>query len=82
MKLIEKYEAGKPVYVTVTWGQHIVGCSRCGNVDIDKTSTWVNACAQGSALLAEKAREIHRPVQKKKAAEVLEWAKKAGVFKI
>ena len=82
MRRIEKYVSGKPVYTVVTWDDHAPSCEKCRKVDINKTSTFVLACAEGSPLLTEKCVKVYAPVYKKKREEVLEWAKQAGVFKI
>lgn len=68
--------------VTVTWEQHSYDCAKCRRVDTTKTATFVHACAEGSELLMEHAVDLQRPKQKKKEAEVREWAKNKGVFKL
>ena len=73
---------GKPVFQTVKWEDHMPNCMRCQEVDPERTSSYIHACAQGSALLMELAVEKQRPAQREKDKAVLEWAKKAGVFKI
>lgn len=73
---------GEPIYQLLTFADHAGGCSHCSNVDVSKVPTWVKACAQGSALLAELAIELQRPAQQEKARKVKEWAKAAGVFKL
>jgi len=82
MKLIKEYVQNKPVYETITWDEHAARCGKCMNVDLAQTSSFVFACALGSKLLNEKAKEIQRPVQQKRAKEVRDWAEKAGVFKL
>ena len=75
-------ESNQTVFVNVTWDDHIDDCAKCRTVDLNNTSSYVNACAEGSPLLMERAVEIQRPAQQEKARKVKEWAKAAGVFKI
>ena len=80
MKSGEKSD-GTPEFVNVTWSDHRIKCAKCQTVDIERTATIANACAEGAPLLAEKLVDIQRPAQKEKAEAVRQWAKKAGVFK-
>lgn len=82
MKLKTGEVNGKPIFETVTWGDHYPGCVKCREVDLDKSSSFVNACAQGSVLINEEMVKRQYPIVAAKRAEVLAWAKKAGVFKI
>lgn len=82
MKLIQKVVQGRPVYVTVTWGDHYAGCSRCREVDLKSSATLVKACALGGELIKEEMAKIAALLEAKKKREVREWAKKAGVFKL
>ena len=82
MRRIIEYEAGKPVYKNVYWSDHRHDCRKCERVDVEKSTTFTLACAEGSPLLSEFLIDKQRPVEKQKAAEVLAWAKEAGVFKI
>lgn len=82
LKTTKRDENGKPIYVVLKWVDHHHSCRFCMNVETAKTATWINACALGSALLAEQAIEMQRPAQKEKEQKVFEWAKAAGVFKI
>lgn len=81
MKFIEKYNGLEPVYTQIFWLDHKPACAKCREVDIERSATFANACAQGSVLLAEELAKRQAPIVKKKAAEVREWAKKTGVFK-
>ena len=81
MRRIKRTNEGV-VKVTVTWSDHRSECAKCQEVDIDKSATFVCACAEGSPLLMEHLVELRRPEGKRRAKEVLEWAKAAGVFKI
>jgi len=51
-------------------------------VDLEKTGSFVNACAQGSPLLMEHTVKMQIPAVKEKAKQVREWAKRAVVFKL
>ena len=82
MKRTKLNEHGKEVTVIVLWGDHWPGCAKCREVSFEKTASFVNACAEGSALLSEELVKRQAPVEAKKKAEVLDWAKRAGVFKI
>lgn len=82
MKVIEKYVGGKPVFGQRFWGDHWPACEECRTVDLDKSASLANACAEGAPLLMEELAKRQAPVVRKKAAEVKEWAKKAGVFKL
>lgn len=64
----------------VMWGDHWPACAKCREVDVAKSATFVNACAQGSPLLMEELARRQAPVEKEKRATVLEWARKVGVF--
>jgi len=66
----------------VTWGDHWPGCEECRAVEIERSATFANACAQGSPLLIEELAKRQAPVATQKRKEVEEWAKKAGVFKM
>lgn len=82
VKRIKEYIDGKPVYETVTWGGHSAFCEKCRGVDLENSATFINACAEGSPLLMEKLVALQAPFEAEKKRRVLEWAKKAGVFKI
>ena len=81
MRRLIGFENGKPVYKNVNWNEHIDGCKKCQEVDLDKSSSFVLACAEGSQLLSEFLINLQRPIQKEKEAKIREWARKAGVFK-
>lgn len=82
MKFIKEYQHGKPVFVNVDWSDHWPSCEACrDSVDLDKPATFVHACVTGSQLIREEMVKRQAPEVKRKAAEVKEWARKAGVFK-
>ena len=82
MKFIEKYEHGRPVLREVFWSDHYPGCKHCREVDLAKPRTFSLACVLGSQLLNDELVKRQAPIVKQKRAEVLEWAKRAGVFKV
>lgn len=83
MKLIKEHHVdGKHVYVNVTWGDHHPGCPRCREVDLSTPPSFVKACAQGSALIAEEMMKRQAPINRANAEKVRAWAKEAGVFKM
>lgn len=82
MRRIERDKQGKEYTVIVKWDEHVAGCSKCQSVQFSSSASFVNACAEGSPLLMEELVKRQRPVQRKKDAEILEWAKKTGVFKV
>ena len=83
MKLIEKYgENGEPIYTKVFWTDHYEGCEQCRAVDLNQSSSFVNACVLGSQLLNEELIKRQIRVVQKKRDEVRKWAEKAGVFKM
>ena len=73
--------SGKPFFETISWSDHRHGCEKCQSVDVERTATFVNACAEGSPLLMEYSASLQAPAQKEKEKTVREWAKRAGVFK-
>lgn len=79
MKFIEHTANGNKE-VIVKWGDHWPACEHCRTVDIDRSATFANACAQGSPLLMEELANRQAPVVRQKSAENKEWAKKAGTF--
>lgn len=64
----------------ITWFDHFPSCAKCREVNLDKSSTFVNACAQGSILVMEEMKKRQAPIEAQKAREVEEWAQKAGTF--
>ncbi len=80
MKVIEKYEAMKPVYTEIHWGDHWPGCEKCRKVDVEKSVTFPYSCAQGAVLLAEELAKRQAPVVREKTAAVRQWAKETGGF--
>ena len=66
----------------VTWGDHRPACGACRTVEIERPATFINTCAQGSALLSEELVKRQAPLEKLKRQEIKEQARKAGVFKI
>lgn len=82
MKLIQRYEYGKPVYVQRYWGDHWPGCDKCREVVLESPATFAKSCAEGAALIMEELAKRQAPIVAQEAAEVKEWARKAGVFKI
>lgn len=76
MKLI-----GSSGEVIVTWSDHYPGCEKCREgVDLEKSSTFVNACAKGSRLVMEEMQKRQAPIEAQKRREVEKWAKEAGTF--
>lgn len=82
MRRVIGYEFGKPIHQTVTWADHLDGCQKCKAVNLAKPGTFTLACAEGSPLLMEKLVVLQAPAEREKKQKVLEWAKKAGVFKL
>ena len=64
----------------IFWGDHWPGCEKCREVDIEKSATFANACAQGSPLLMEELARRQAPKVAEKRKQEKEWAEKAGVF--
>lgn len=81
MKFIERDQSGREQVVQVSWGDHRAGCAKCMDVDLAKSATFANACAQGSPLLMEALVNLQRPAEKQKADQVKDWAKSTGAFK-
>jgi hypothetical protein len=81
MKFITGWNGVIPEYKNVVWADHYPGCEKCRGVDLEKTASYVNACAEGSPLLMEELTKRQSPIVRQKAQEVKDWARKAGVFK-
>ena len=75
------YGDGKPYFKTITWSDHRACCAKCELVDLERTASFVLACAEGSPLLLEHTIRLQAPAQRERESKVREWAKKAGVFK-
>lgn len=82
MKFIERYEFGKPAYRQVYWNDHWPSCEKCREVDLEKSASFVKACATGSQLINEEMIKRQAPVVRQKRKEEREWAQRAGVFHI
>jgi hypothetical protein len=78
MKLKKVDEDGRTVLVDVSWGDHSPGCKKCRRVDLEKSASFVDACAMGSKLIAEEMAKRQAPVVAQKRAEVKKWAREAG----
>lgn len=54
---------------------HVQSCDKCSSVDMTKTSSLVNCCAEGAPLLmdfiAQKQTEIHKRIEKSLKHEFL-----------
>ena len=74
-------QTDKENFINVYWGDHYPSCEKCREVDLEKSATFANACAEGSPLLAEEMIKRQRHLQQEKERAVRAWAKKAGVFK-
>lgn len=66
--------------VIITWHDHAPSCEKCRSVDLEKSATFVHACAQGSQLVMEEMKKRQAPVEKQKRADEEKWAKERGVF--
>ena len=80
MKLSSRDAEGRLVDIDVSWGDHLQGCPRCQEVDVNVTATLSRSCAMGAALLAEHLSALQAPVEKKRRKEVEAWAVNAGTF--
>lgn len=65
----------------VRWFDHAPACKQCREVNLDSLATFAYSCAQGGVLLMEEMKRRQAPVERQKAKEVEDWAKRAGVFK-
>lgn len=79
MKFTDK-KSGK-IYL-VTWLQRVPGCTKCRQVNVAKSASFIHACALGSRLLMEHVSDKQRPVEKDKSMKILGDAIRAGVFVI
>lgn len=74
-------EPGQGDFREELWGDHRPLCkSGCQEVDIERSATFVRACAEGSALLMEELKKRQAPVVREKAKQVEKWAQQTGVF--
>lgn len=64
----------------ISWGDHWPGCASCRSVNIDKSATFVNACAQGSPLLMEEMAKQRAPIAREGAQINKQWARDRGTF--